>query len=71
MCLGPAIIFDTVNVYGPDRTLWLCPAMTKGKRNRRVPENKASTAPGALREIPDYHSSGNKTETAGSASDYN
>lgn len=51
-------------------TVWLCPAIAKDKRNWRLPENKASTTPAALREIPDYHGSGNKTETVGSVSDY-
>lgn len=71
MCLGLAVIFDVVNVWAQiGHTVCLCPAMTKGKEIGES-ENKANTAPGASREIPDYHSPGNKTKTAGSASHYN
>lgn len=66
------IIFEVVNVSAPERTYAasLCSEMTKDKRNWRKPENKTSTTPGALWEISDYHRSGNKPKTAGSASDY-
>lgn len=70
MCLRFVITCWYFEYLGPRKGALSCFAViTKDKRNWRFPENKASTAPGALREIPDYHISGNNTKTVGSASD--